>query len=45
LIIKYQRDIIAKQAIIQNSLVDMKKLPGDITRIKLNTQLQQILTN
>lgn len=32
LIIKYQRDIIAKQAIIQNSLVDMKKLPGDITR-------------
>ena len=32
LIIKYQRDIINKQTVIQNSLVEMKKLPGDITR-------------
>lgn len=32
LVIKYQRDIIAKQTAIQNSLVDMKKIQGDITR-------------
>ncbi len=32
LVIKYQRDIISKQTAIQNSLVDMKKLPGDVTR-------------
>jgi hypothetical protein len=32
LVIKYQRDVIAKQTAIQNSLVDMKKIQGDITR-------------
>jgi len=32
LVIKYQRDIINKQAIIQNSLVEMKKIQGDVTR-------------
>ncbi len=32
LVIKYQRDIIAKQTAIQNSMVDMKKIQGDITR-------------
>lgn len=32
LVIKYQRDIFNKQIAIQNSLVDMKKLPGNITR-------------
>ena len=32
LVIKYQHDIIAKQVAIQNSLVDMKKIQGDVTR-------------
>lgn len=32
LIIKYQRDIINKQVVIQNSIVDMKKIQGDVTR-------------
>lgn len=32
LVIKYQHDIIAKQTLIQNSLVDMKKIQGDVTR-------------
>lgn len=32
LVIKYQRDIINKQATIQDSLVEMKKIQGDVTR-------------
>lgn len=32
LIIKWQYDIIKRQEVIQNSLVEMKKLPGGITR-------------